>query len=57
MNVEKVRCATEQDMGWFCTKCETLVHWKVRAYHIIGSKQYLCEKCYRELERKEKKNA
>ena len=27
-NLERRKCATEWDMGWFCCKCECLKHWK-----------------------------
>ena len=33
--VRKVR-ATEYDMGWFCYKCERLVHWNEKSYVVNG---------------------
>ena len=28
--------ASEWDGGWFCYKCERLMHWKTKAYVICG---------------------
>lgn len=44
--VERRRVATEWDMGWFCSSCECLKHWKETAYIVCG--RYYCEKCYKE---------
>lgn len=41
--LERRKCATEWDMGWFCDECERLVHWKKKAY-ILGKKK-LCRAC------------
>ena len=38
--------ASEWDHGWFCDKCESLQHWKTKAYVENGEK--FCEKCYKE---------
>ena len=43
IDLERKQCACEWDMGWFCSKCEKLVHWKTKAY-ILG-KQKLCVTC------------
>lgn len=42
-NIERKRWATEWDMGWFCTKCDKLIHWKKKAY-VINNKPY-CREC------------
>ena len=48
--VPRKKMATEWDMGWFCDKCEKLVHWKTKSYEVNG--QHLCRECAeRELKR------
>lgn len=54
MGIERKQVATEWDMGWFCDKCDSLNHWKTKAY-IVNDKHY-CEKCAKEFERKEAKS-
>ena len=41
--VPRKKMATEWDMGWFCDKCEKLVHWKTKSYEVNG--QHLCREC------------
>ena len=46
MDINKVprkKMATEWDMGWFCDRCEKLVHWKTKSYEVNG--QHLCREC------------
>ena len=46
MNINEVprkKMATEWDMGWFCDKCERLVHWKTKSYEVNG--EHLCREC------------
>ena len=42
-DIPRKRVATEWDGGWFCDKCDALVHWKTKSY-IINNK-HLCRKC------------
>ncbi len=42
-NLEQRQCACEWDMGWFCDKCDKLVHWKTKAYILNNEK--LCQEC------------
>ena len=44
--VERKKVATQWDGGWFCDKCECLVHWKTKAY--MFGKQCLCHSCAEE---------
>lgn len=56
MNVNDLpreRVATEWDGGWFCDKCERLIHWKKKAY-IINNRSY-CRECAEEILNKERK--
>lgn len=43
---EKKQVANEWDGGWFCDGCDTLHHWKEKAWVKIGTRRKLCEKCY-----------
>ena len=42
-NIPRKKVATEWDGGWFCDKCEALVHWKTKSY-VINNK-HLCRNC------------
>lgn len=42
---EKHRAATEWDGVWFCDKCDSMHHYKTKAYNRIGMKEKLCCKC------------
>lgn len=56
MNVNDLprkKVATEWDSGWFCDKCEKLIHWKKKAY-IINNRTY-CRECAEEILNKERK--
>lgn len=40
--IPREQVSTEWDMGWFCWKCESLVHWRTKAF-MINDKAYCCE--------------
>lgn len=40
--IPRKEMATEWDMGWFCWNCESLVHWRTKAF-MINNKAYCCE--------------
>lgn len=44
-DLERRKCATEWDMGWFCDKCDKLVHWKTKSYVVNG--ENFCQECAR----------
>ena len=45
--------ANEWDFGWFCTKCDCLNHWRMKAYVPVGSNAQFCEKCAKEMQKRE----
>lgn len=54
-NIKREQWATEWDGGWFCYKCDCLVHWKTKAYMINGKP--LCKKCAEKYAERGNKNA
>ena len=42
-DIPRKKIATEWDSGWFCDKCDALVHWKTKSY--VVNNKHLCRKC------------